>query len=55
MEEELYLKILTQIDQRGLTIHDAFKRFDTDNNGFIEFLELLEGFKNIQIKVSKNE
>lgn len=55
MEEELYLKILTQIEQRGLTIEDVFKKFDTDNNGNIEFLELLEGFKNTQIKVTKND
>ena len=55
MEEELYLKILSQIEQRGLSIDDAFKRFDTDNNGNIEFIELLEGFKNIQIKATKND
>lgn len=55
LQEEIFLKILTQIENKGLSLDDAFKDFDTDKNGNIDFQELNESFKKYNIKVTKNE
>lgn len=55
IEQELFEKILAQIESKNLAIEEAFKQFDTDSNGNIEFHELLNGFQKLGIKVTKNE
>lgn len=54
-QDELFLKILKQIEDKGWTLEHAFNQFDTDKDGNIEFTELLQQMQKHSIRVSKNE
>ena len=45
IQDEIFLKILQQIEDKGMTVDEAFKIFDSDSNGNIDFQELMNGFK----------
>ena len=54
-QDELFLKILKLIEEKGWTIEQAFNQFDTDKDGNIDFVELFQQMQKHQIRVTKNE
>jgi len=55
IEQELFEKIVDQIEKQGMTIETAFKNFDSNTDGNIDMQELMSGFSRVNISVSKNE
>jgi len=55
IEQELFEKIVDQVEKQGMTIETAFKNFDSNTDGNIDMQELMSGFSRVNISVSKNE
>jgi len=55
IEQELFEKIVDQIEKQGMTIETAFKNFGSNTDGNIDMQELMSGFSRVNISVSKNE
>ena len=48
-------KFQAELEGRGKDLIEAFKRFDTDGDGQLSQQELVEGLKQLRIRISKSE
>lgn len=51
IEVETFTKVQKVIKKEGWSIAEAFEVFDTDKNDYVDYQELVEGFKKLKIQV----
>lgn len=54
-EKGLFGRVLAYFEQSGLSLEEAFRFFDSDQNGLIEFEEMARGFNAMKIRLPRQD